>query len=202
MSLLAPLAFQTECLRHTRPGREDLGGMIGYNQLAEFGSPPVSPIDGLRSPVCWYGVSRMEEGFDGTVERRLVAFHHQKVIAPRLQDLLAEGALAVLGIPGQHPTVPVQRRQHRRRNRQFSLCLLGSLLDRCLAEDGPLLGTKGGQGMHDRATRLKGESATLRLAIDRDTLLPTGPLSSLVEDHLQGAGERLWIKSAEEPMQG
>ncbi len=103
----------------------------------------------------------------------MVGIHCEQVVATGLNHLCAQATLAVQGIPGQHATLPLQLRNYRRRDRQFSLACLARYDQ--LRQDDTKVMCKGSDGVYGKGrVRGTGQASALGFAIQGDPLTAAG----------------------------
>jgi hypothetical protein len=106
----------------------------------------------------------------------------------------------------EHPSLPVELRDHPRRDGQFRLRLVLALFNRLFGQDHALLLTEGGKGMDDTGLGVEPESPAGYplgvVAVEGHPLFSTLPVLRPIERGPQGGREGARIQLAEEPVKG
>src|SRR5579884_1336139 len=141
-ALLPPGALQAEDLGD--PGPIGKGEGIGGGNQEPVIDPAMALLQGGSTPTVQEG-SRLgtEDAGDGVMQLPLVDFDGEQVVPTTVADLLAEVPLAVEGVAGQHPSLPIHLVDQSRGDGEFGLRRRGVLLHRLLDQDAVLLGTEG-----------------------------------------------------------
>jgi hypothetical protein len=105
-----------------------------------------------------------EAGLNVYLQARLVGLHRQQIVAPGVEDLLTEVALAEQGVAGDDPACNGQEAQQP----QGRLVFVGLAVDLDLGEDGLDLGGVSGDEMLAREVALT--AATGRLAVNGEMI--------------------------------
>lgn len=170
---------------------------------------PVAPLQGARLAAVaerggGHGRRRVEQQREVGKQGRLVVPHDQQVVAPRVEHLTAQRALAEERVPGQHPPTPVEASEQGRGDRAFRLGLVGGAVDRLLGQDDALLVAEGGEGVDRAAASLEAQPPALRLAVAGDPLaaprLGIGRGTGL-EVAAQGDDQPVGVQPREQPLE-